>query len=85
MDKYGLYPWFANGFPDQVAQNWQTDDLIHCRLRAAGARQVVLQPPCVTVHQNHRRHLAILPGKLTVCCWELPIYTGLPTENGDVQ
>ena len=23
----------------EVAQNWQTDDLIHCRLRAAGVRQ----------------------------------------------
>uniref|UniRef100_A0A7S1KWT2 Hexosyltransferase n=1 Tax=Alexandrium catenella TaxID=2925 RepID=A0A7S1KWT2_ALECA len=44
----------VRGYP-QIAQNWQTDDLIHCRLRAAGARQVVLQPPCVTVHQNHRR------------------------------
>lgn len=44
----------VRGYPE-VAQNWQTDDLIHCRLRAAGARQVVLQPPCVTVHQNHRR------------------------------
>mmetsp|Transcript_34310 Transcript_34310/g.102537 ORF Transcript_34310/g.102537 Transcript_34310/m.102537 type:complete len:295 (+) Transcript_34310:1-885(+) len=44
----------VHGYP-QIAQNWQTDDLIHCRLRAAGARQVVLQPPCVTVHQNHRR------------------------------
>jgi len=44
----------VHGYPE-VAQNWQTDDLIHCRLRAAGARQVVLQPPCVTVHQNHRR------------------------------
>ena len=51
---YGTSPCFAMDF--QVAQNWQTDDLIHCRLRAAGARQVVLQPPCVTVHQNHRRH-----------------------------
>ena len=53
-------------FLNQVAQNWQTDDLIHCRLRAAGARQVVLQPPCVTVHQNHRRHLApcFFPGDL---------------------
>ncbi|CAE7341938.1 unnamed protein product [Symbiodinium necroappetens] len=44
----------VHGYPE-VAQNWQTDDLIHCRLRAAGVRQVVLQPPCVTVHQNHRR------------------------------
>ncbi|CAE8638435.1 unnamed protein product [Polarella glacialis] len=43
-----------HGYPE-VAQNWQTDDLIHCRLRAAGVRQVVLQPPCVTLHQNHRR------------------------------
>ncbi|CAK8986010.1 unnamed protein product [Durusdinium trenchii] len=44
----------VRGYPE-VAQNWQTDDMIHCRLRAAGVRQVVLQPPCVTVHQNHRR------------------------------
>lgn len=44
----------VRGYP-QVAQNWQTDDLIHCRLRAAGVRQVVLQPPCATLHQNHRR------------------------------
>jgi len=44
----------VRGYP-QVAQNWQTDDLIHCRFRAAGARQVLLLPPCVTVHQNHRR------------------------------
>merc|ERR1712039_335640 len=34
----------VHGYP-QVAQNWQTDDLIHCRLRSAGARQVVLHPP----------------------------------------
>ena len=27
----------------QVAQNWQTDDLIHCRLRAAGVRQARLR------------------------------------------
>lgn len=44
----------VHGYP-QIAQNYQTDDLIHCRMRAAGARQIVLQPPCVTVHQNHRR------------------------------
>ncbi|CAJ1327823.1 unnamed protein product, partial [Effrenium voratum] len=44
----------VRGYPE-VAQNWQTDDLIHCRLRAFGARQVVLQPPCLTVHQNHQR------------------------------
>eukprot|EP00927_Polykrikos_kofoidii_P047224 TRINITY_DN41323_c0_g1_i1.p1 TRINITY_DN41323_c0_g1~~TRINITY_DN41323_c0_g1_i1.p1 ORF type:complete len:645 (-),score=101.20 TRINITY_DN41323_c0_g1_i1:431-2365(-) len=44
----------VRGYPE-VSQNWQTDDLIHCRLRAAGARQIVLQPPCVTVHQNHQR------------------------------
>jgi len=44
----------VHGYPE-IAQNWQTDDLIHCRLRAVGARQIVLQPPCVTVHQNHRR------------------------------
>lgn len=44
----------VRGYP-QIAQNWQTDDLIHCRLRAVGAQQVILQPPCVTVHQNHRR------------------------------
>ena len=28
----------VRGYP-QIAQNWQTDDLIHCRLRAAGAKQ----------------------------------------------
>ena len=28
----------------QVAQNWQTDDLIHCRLRAAGVRQATFPP-----------------------------------------
>ena len=44
----------AGGYPE-IAQNWQTDDLIHCRLRALGYRQVLLLPPCVTVHQNHRR------------------------------
>ena len=42
------------GYPE-IAQNWQTDDLIHCRLRAIGYKQVLLLPPCVTVHQNHRR------------------------------
>jgi len=44
----------AKGYP-QIAQNYNTDDLIHCRLRKNGIKQVVLLPPCVTVHQNHRR------------------------------
>ncbi|CAE7220593.1 unnamed protein product [Symbiodinium pilosum] len=55
-----------HGYPE-VAQNWQTDDLIHCRLRAAGVRQVVLQPPCVTVHQNHRRPLPRVMNYLEGC------------------
>ena len=48
----------------QVAQNWQTDDLIHCRLRAFGARQVVLQPPCLTVHQSPGCPVLLVPGLL---------------------
>merc|ERR1711933_37347 len=77
----------VHGYP-QVAQNWQTDDLIHCRLRAVGIRQVVLQPPCVTVHQNHRRinrvrastRWVITDGNFQEIC-RSP-FRPLPTETG---
>jgi len=77
----------VHGYP-QIAQNWQTDDLIHCRLRAAGARQVVLQPPCVTVHQNHRRinrvrsstRWVVTDGNFREVC-DSP-FKPLPTETG---
>lgn len=91
----GLRPFYWAGSGDfvlasrtLVAQNWQTDDLIHCRFRAAGARQVVLQPPCVTVHQNHRRinrvrsstRWVVTDGNFEEVCRNP--FRQLPTETG---
>ena len=44
----------TGGYPE-IAQNYATDDMIHCRLRKLNYKQLILMPPCVTVHQNHAR------------------------------
>jgi len=48
----------AQGYP-QIAQNWEVDRLLLCRLRAYGVRQVMALPPCMVVHQHHDRPAAV--------------------------